>query len=601
MSEVTPIQPEEVAKEPSTGSHLVRRLLHNPVAVVTSATLLIIILGAVFASYLAPYDPNNSDLQAILQGPSSEHYLGTDGAGRDVFSRLLFATRYSLAGALLAMGLAAIIGVTSGLIAGYFGKWFESFSTWVVSLVMALPGIIVLLAARSVIGPSLWYTMAIFGLLLSTGFHRLTHAAVMGVRNELYVDAARVSGVRNRSIISRHILSVVRAPVIIQMTIMLIVAIALQAGLGFLGLMDNSIPTWGGMLGDAFAKLYQDPQGILWPALTIGITAMALALFGNALRDEVERSATPKKAATGTKAAEIVLSDVPTVIHQPADADREDLLRIDGLVVGYDQPDGSLKQVVSGVDISVKKGEIHGLIGESGSGKTQTAFSVLRLLPHGGRIAAGTVHFDGQNLATLSESEMRKVRGARISYIPQEPMSNLDPSFTIGSQLVEPMRKAMGMSKAAAKARALELLDRVGIPDPKRTFKSYPHQVSGGMAQRVLIAGAISCEADLIIADEPTTALDVTVQADILDLLRSLQRELNVGILLVTHNFGVVADICDWVSVMQDGRIVETGPVGALFANPRDEYTKSLFSAILDEEHARGAYVAPAGTAAGGK
>jgi ABC-type dipeptide/oligopeptide/nickel transport system ATPase component len=183
---------------------------------------------------------------------------------------------------------------------------------------------------------------------------------------------------------------------------------------------------------------------------------------------------------------------------------------------------------------------------------------------------------------------MTKIRGRRIAYIPQEPMSNLDPSYTIGSQLVEPMTVTLGISKAEAKKRALALLARVGIPNPERTFAAYPHEVSGGMAQRVLIAGAVSCEADLIIADEPTTALDVTVQAEILDLLRDLQNDLHVAVMIVTHNFGVVADLCDRVSVMQNGRIVETGPARAIFAQPQHPYTQSLFDAILEDGAARG-------------
>jgi ABC-type dipeptide/oligopeptide/nickel transport system ATPase component len=171
-------------------------------------------------------------------------------------------------------------------------------------------------------------------------------------------------------------------------------------------------------------------------------------------------------------------------------------------------------------------------------------------------------------------------------------MSNLDPSFTIGYQLVEPMRVCLGISKKEATERALALLARVGIPNPQRTFDAYPHEVSGGMAQRVLIAGSVSCEPDLLIADEPTTALDVTVQAEVLDLLRSLQAELNMGVILVTHNFGVVADICDRVSVMRGGRVVETGPVRSIFYHPEHPYTQKLLGDILQEEEPRGPLVA---------
>ncbi|WP_062521983.1 dipeptide/oligopeptide/nickel ABC transporter permease/ATP-binding protein [Demequina silvatica] len=578
----------EVAENVGRRSHLARRMLKNPTGLFAIIVIALLILMAAFAPLLTSQDPDYADIRNILASPSAEHLLGTDSAGRDVWARLVFATRYSLLGAALATFLAAIIGVTSGLIAGYYGRWFESVSAWLTSLVMALPGLVVLLAARAVIGPTLWGAMAIFGVLLAPAFYRLTQAAVMGVRNELYVDAARVAGVKDPSIIGRHILTVVRAPVIIQAAIVTLIAIAIQAGLGFIGMSDPTIPTWGGMLNDAFTKMYQQPLLLVWPASIIALASVAFALFANALRDELERSAKPKKAKSKTKAA-VNAEGAPAEVHAETEAAPRDLLlEVDGLVVGYDQPDGSLTQVVNGVSLTVRKGEVHGLIGESGSGKTQTAFSILGLLPEGGRVAAGSIVFDGDELTGKSVKQMRKIQGKRISYVPQEPMSNLDPSFTIGSQLVEPMRETLGISGKEAKARALDLLAKVGLPDPEKTFRSYPHQVSGGQAQRVLIAGAISCEPDLIIADEPTTALDVTVQADILDLLRGLQQELGVAVLLVTHNFGVVADLCDRVSVMQKGRIVETGPARSIFAGPRHAYTQSLFDAILEDGAARG-------------
>jgi ABC-type dipeptide/oligopeptide/nickel transport system ATPase component len=286
------------------------------------------------------------------------------------------------------------------------------------------------------------------------------------------------------------------------------------------------------------------------------------------------------------------------IVHpEPADAQRHDtLLRIEGLRVGYDQEGGSTLEVVHGVSMEIRKGEVHGLIGESGSGKSQTALAVLGLLPRGGRVTGGTIDFDGVDLADGTDQTYAGIRGRRISYIPQEPMSNLDPSFTIGSQLTEPLRVDQGMSKKDATERVLALLARVGIPDPKRTFAGYPFEVSGGMAQRVLIAGAVATEPDLIIADEPTTALDVTVQAEVLDLIRDLQHERHLAVLLVTHNFGVVADLCDRVTVMRNGFFVETGPIADVFAHPEHEYTQRLLGAILDNGPARPAY-APNGVA----
>jgi peptide/nickel transport system permease protein len=581
-------------------SHLARRFAKNPLGVAALAVLVLIVLAAIFAPLLASYNPSAVSVLSILQGPGAGHLLGTDGAGRDVWSQLLYGARYTLAGALLATVVAAILGIASGLVAGYYGKWFESAASWVTTLLMALPGIVVLLAARAVLGPSLWTVMIIFGVLLIPAFYRLVFAAVSGVRNELFIDAARVSGVSDVRIIARHILTVVRAPIILQASIVFGIAIAVQVGLDFLGFGDQSIPTWGNMLNDGFTNLYRDPQLVVWPGLAVVITGVALTLFANALRDELEQSARPRRrravaaaaAAATAAAAEAGRPASDTIVHSEPDSSAPAplLLHIENLAVGYPQADGSVTRVVDNVSLDIRRGEVHGLIGESGSGKTQTAWSVLRLLPSGGEILEGSIRLDGEDLSRVPDAKMRDIRGGRIAYIPQEPMSNLDPSFTIGSQLTEPMQIKLGVSKAEAKARALKLLGQVGIPNPERTLAAYPHELSGGMAQRVLIAGAVSCEPDLIIADEPTTALDVTIQAEILDLLRELQRELGVTILIVTHNFGVVADLCDQVSVMQKGRIVETGSARSLFANPQHPYTRSLFDAILDESPARGPY-----------
>ena len=570
-------------------SNLFRRMLRNPLAVAAMVWLGLLILSSAFAGVLAPGDPNAGSVQNVLAPPGPGFPLGADSAGRDILGRLLHAGQFSLAAPVVTLTVAVLIGVTGGLIAGYFGGWFDTVSSWVAGVVMAMPGIIVLLAARAAIGPSMWLSMAIFGVLIAPGFFRLVYAAVTAVRNELYVDAARVSGLSDTRIISRHILTVVRAPVIIQAAMVFGIAIAIQAGLEFLGLGDMTLPTWGGILNDGFANLYTAPMLMLWPSLIIGLTCIALTVLGNAMRDELERAGgVPKKKG---QAVDIVREHIFAHPEDPAAQLGEELLRVSDLRVGYDQRDGSVKQVVNDVSLTVRRGEVHGLIGESGSGKTQTAFAVMRLLPEGGRIVGGRVDFEGRDLALASEAEMVKIRGRKIAYIPQEPMSNLDPSFTIGTQLVEPMKIKLGLSSADAKKRALELLARVGIPNPERTFKAYPHEVSGGMAQRVLIAGAISCKPDLLIADEPTTALDVTVQAEVLDLMRELQKELNMGVILVTHNFGVVADLCDRVSVMRDGRIVETGPVRPIFAGPQHEYTQSLFDAIVAAAPARGELV----------
>ena len=515
-----------------------------------------------------------------------------------MLSRLLYGTQNSLAAAALAVGIALAVGVIGGLIAGYFGGWFDNVANWVVGLIMSLPGVVVLLAASSVLGPSIWTAMAIFGFLLAPAFFRLVYVTVRGVRNELYVDAARVSGLSDTRIIGRHILSVVRAPIIIQTGIVFSIAIAVGAGLQFLGLGDLEVATWGSLLVDGFDRMFSQQLLLLWPCLVLGITTLSLVLFANGVRDELERvgprvSAPPAGAPAPADDA-VAVATIDDHYHHPAPhRTGEPLLKVSDLAIGYPDHDGEFQPVVHDVSLTVDRGEVVGLVGESGSGKTQTAFAVLGLLPSNGKVLNGSIQFDGVELVGAEVQTMDKLRGTRIAYVPQEPMSNLDPSFTIGSQLVEPMRVALGMSKAQAKQKALALLARVGIPDPPRTFRAYPHEISGGMAQRVLIAGAVSCDPDLIIADEPTTALDVTVQAEVLDLLRELEQETHMGLLIVSHNFGVVADLCDQVAVMKDGRIVESGPVRSIFKDARHPYTRSLLDAILEGGPARKPYAPP--------
>ncbi|KQM16538.1 ABC transporter [Plantibacter sp. Leaf171] len=607
---MTAIETPLTVPTPQVRVNLLRRLLKRPIGAASLVFLAIVGVIAIFGPLIAPQDPNLASLQLVLAPPSADHLLGADSAGRDVLSRLLAATQISVAAALLALVVAIVIGVVAGLIAGYYQGWFDSVSSWFTGLIMALPGIVVLLAARAVLGPSVWISMAIFGILLSPSYFRLVYAAVTAVRSELYVDAARVSGLSDPRIIGKHILSVVRAPIIIQSAIIAGIAIAIQSGLEFLGLGDLSVPTWGSMLNDGFTNIYKAPILMVWPSLAIALTCIALTLLANAMRDELERTVSVRRrrrkivttsktgsntivtqsiSTSGISEDEIV--GVPPIRHdddaRAAVRAEELVLSVRDLRVGYDQEGGRVTEVVHGVDLDIRRGEVHGLIGESGSGKTQTAWGVLGLLPRGGRVTDGTIRYEGTRLDTLGEREYTAIRGRRIGYIPQEPMSNLDPAFTIGSQLVEPLRVALGLSKKDATDKALALLERVGIPNPKRTFAAYPHEVSGGMAQRVLIAGAVSTDPDIIIADEPTTALDVTVQAEVLDLLRDLQAERHMAMLLVTHNFGVVADLCDRVSVMQNGLIVETGPVRSIFNDAQHPYTQSLLGAILDEGPAR--------------
>jgi len=571
-------------------SSLFKRLLKNPLGLISSGLILLAIAAAIGANFLAPFDPNHTDAMNLMADPNASHWLGTDAAGRDILSRILFGTRGTLISAAVVVVSSIVIGVPSGLIAGYYGKRFDAVASWLANMLMSLPAMIVLLAVRAAAGPSILVSMIVFGLLIAPGFFRLTRTAVMGVRNELYVDAARVSGLSDSRIISRHILTVVRAPIIIQSAMISGIAISIQSGLEFLGLGDPTMVSWGSMLLEGFQNIYVNPKLVLWPGLVITITIGAFALLGNALRDALEDA---QKVKLSRKQAAKTLANAMADVaaHQTSEsvkhASGDHLLSVDNLSVGYPQANGSLKYVVQDVSLFVDRGEVLGIVGESGSGKTQTAFSILGLLPENAKIAAGHIVFSGDELVSptdgsISQKELAKFRGKRIAYIPQEPMSNLDPAFKIGYQLVRPMTQVLKISKSEARVKALQLLETVGINNPERVFNSYPHEISGGMAQRVLIAGAVSCDPDLLIADEPTTALDVTVQAEVLDLLRDLQTRLGMGMVLVTHNFGVVADLADRVVVMQYGRVVETGDVRSILRNPQQEYTKVLLSSMLE-------------------
>jgi oligopeptide/dipeptide ABC transporter ATP-binding protein len=258
------------------------------------------------------------------------------------------------------------------------------------------------------------------------------------------------------------------------------------------------------------------------------------------------------------------------------------LLRVDRLTTGFPRAGGGYALAADDVSFVVRTGETLGLVGESGSGKSITALSILRLIQAPGRILGGSITFRSRDLLSLGEREMRRVRGAEISLIFQEPMTALNPVFTIGDQIAEALLVHQVVGRRAARGRVVELLARVRIPDPARRIDDYPHQLSGGMRQRVLIAMALACRPALVIADEPTTALDVTIQAQILDLLREMKAAYNLSLLLITHDLGVVAETADRVAIMYAGRIVEEAPVRDIFRNPKHPYTRGLLASLPD-------------------
>ncbi len=569
---------------------VLRRLIRNPVAVVSVLFLFLIVALGALAPLIAPFPPNQTNIEYTNAEPFSGPYLlGGDLSGRDILSRLLIATMGTLQSSVVLLAVSLVLGVTSGLVAGYFGGRLDAALSWVANIVLTLPGMVLLVAMYTVLGPNMVVFMAIFGLLIFPGYFWLVRTLVVNVRHELYVDAAKVAGLSDLRIVSKHVLRAVRGPIIIQSSFVLAAGIAIQASLEFIGLGNSTVPSWGGVLNSAFLSIYVAPMSLVWPAALITAVTLALVMLGNVLRDTLQTSGSrhgalrPKAIARIRAEAATTLDPLP---QRNGDAAAQPLLRIEGLRLGYPNSAESVAAVVKGVDIEVRRGEIHGLVGESGSGKSQVAFSTLGILPKEAVILGGRIEFDGKDLLASSKA-MAAARGRRIAYIPQEPMTNLDPTFTVGRQLSYGLRAVRNVSAASARKQLVDLLGRVGIKNPDAVFDLYPHQVSGGMAQRILIAGALAGDPDLIIADEPTTALDVTVQAEVLDLLRDLRAERDLGMILVTHNFGVVADICDRVSVMRHGVIVESNTADELFERPRNKYTRMLLDSSMAGRPAR--------------
>lgn len=564
-----------------------RRLLHRKLAVACLAFLALVVGIAIVAPIVMPdvATENAGDLLAVRQGPSSDHLLGTDTLGRDVLNRLLVGTRVTLIGVVEALIVVLALGVPLGLAAGYFGGWLDRAVTWVADLMFSMPGIIIILVVLSVFPQSLTAAMVTLGVLISPALMRVVRSATLPVKEELYISAARVSGLSHPYIISRHVLPRVAGPIIVQASLIAAAALLAQTGLAFLNLVVAApAPSWGGMVADGVGAIVLQPWLIWPPGIAIAITILALGLLGDSVRDATteswaapvkRRKRRPIRTATAERKpprhpAPQPAPTEPVVV--PVDA----LLSIEALSVAFTSPAGQSVRVVQDVSFDIRAGETVGVVGESGCGKTATAMAILNLLPGTGHIESGRVMFDGHDLAPLSERELRRIRGKQIGLVSQEPMISLNPAFRVGWQLSEAVRRHHRLSRRAARARVLELLRRVQLPDPESVARRYPHELSGGMAQRVAIARALAGDPKLLIADEPTTALDVTVQAEILELLRSLQSDQQMAILLVTHDWGVVADLCDRAVVMYAGQVVERANLAPILRQPLHPYTEAL-------------------------
>ena len=557
-------------------SLFLRLLFRNRLAAFGAVVLGIIIVLALITPLLPLHPPNATNTANRFLRPLADgHLLGTDHLGRDLLSRLLWGTRLSLAVGFAAALIAAVIGATIGIVAGYAGGRTDNVAMRGVDMLMAFPYILLALAIVAALGPGLMNALIAVAVVNIPFFARNIRGVTVGIAHKEFVDAARLSGLGHGRIILTEVLPNVVPVIVIAMSTTVGWMILETAGLSFLGLGSQPPQAdLGSMLGEARGALITAPHTSIVPGVMILLIVMSINLLGDGVRDALDprlRSG----ALARPMAATLVDRKAP-----PPDQGGEGLLRIEDLRTDFRLGKRTAK-AVGGVTLSIKPGECLGLIGESGSGKSVTALSVMGLVASPpGVITGGAVRLDGEDLVGASYRRLRALRGSRVAYIFQDPLSTLHPLNRVGDQLAEAIRVHHAVGKADAWKRAEKLLADVQIPNPKGRIGSYPHELSGGMRQRVGIAMALANDPDVLIADEPTTALDVTVQAQILKLLDDLRRDRGLAILFITHDFGVVAQLCDRVAVMYAGRIVEEGPTQAVLDAPAHPYTARLIACV---------------------
>ncbi|MBV2142117.1 dipeptide/oligopeptide/nickel ABC transporter permease/ATP-binding protein [Falsochrobactrum sp. TDYN1] len=507
---------------------------------------------------------------------SAGHLLGTDQLGRDILSRLLWGARVSVAVGFAATLIAAVIGSAIGLVAGYAGGRTDNLMMRGIDMLMAFPYILLALAIVAALGPGLMNALYAIAVVNIPFFARNVRGTTLGLANREFVDAARLSGKGHISILLSEVLPNVLPVIVITMSTTAGWMILETAGLSFLGLgAQPPQADLGSMLGEGRAQMFTAPHVSIVPGVMIFVIVISLNVLGDGIRDVLDPRLRSGALARPGSATAIARNRTAPEASMPDAA-----LTIEKLETGFVN-NGSYTPAVSNVSLHLHRGECLGLIGESGSGKSVTALSIMGLVASPpGLIRSGAVYLEGDDIFDMTETELTATRGSKVAYVFQDPLTTLHPMYSIGKQIEEAIAAHKSISTSERRAETIALLEKVGIPDAKERAGHYPHQLSGGQRQRVGIAMALANDPDIIIADEPTTALDVTVQARILELLRDLQRERGMALLFITHDFGVVSEICDRVAVMKDGVIVETGTAKAVLANPQHSYTKRLIACV---------------------
>ncbi|WBP84869.1 dipeptide/oligopeptide/nickel ABC transporter permease/ATP-binding protein [Kitasatospora cathayae] len=546
---------------------LPRRYLRSPTAWISAVMLASLVVLALAAPLLWGTAAGRPDPSAVLRGPSAAHPFGTDDLGRDVLARVLTATRPSLLLALAATLLGATGGVLLGAATAVVGRRARRLLTALVNLLLAFPALLIALFLAVVFGAGAGGAVLALAVAGVPGFARLAQTLAAAVAGTDHLAAARVLGLRRHRLLWRHVLPNIAEPLLLATTTAAGTALVALSGLSFLGLgVQPPAYDWGQLLNQGLDRIYADPLPALAPGLAILYAALTFQLLGEVLagrvarRGPVDRTPAPPPAPSGPAEEGLVL-------------------QVEDLSVELPTPDGTIRPV-HGVSLALRPGEIVGLVGESGSGKSLTALAIADLLPERARITRRTLRLLGADLATLPPRQRHRHLATGLAMVFQNPASALNPSLRISTQLTEAVRAHRTASRAQATAQAVGALRRVGLPPA--LLRSRPHQLSGGQRQRVMIASGLMLRPGLIIADEPTTALDVTVQRQITRLLADLRQETATAVLFISHDIALVGEFCERVLVMYAGTIVEALPADRLATGARHPYTRALVASVPD-------------------
>ncbi|MFN8924451.1 MAG: dipeptide/oligopeptide/nickel ABC transporter permease/ATP-binding protein [Rhodospirillales bacterium] len=559
---------------------VVRHLIRNPVTVVAGLVVLAAVVIAAAVPWLALPDPEAMDF-VPYSPPSAEHWFGTDNYGRDLFSRILWGTRVALVVAIGSSALSTLLGIVLGSLSGYHGGLSDAIMSRTFDVFLLIPTFFLVLLIVALFGASLGLTMVAIAMTTWPRSARIMRSQVLTLKTRTYVQAALAAGASAPQVLMRHVVPNGLAPIVTDGTILMGLAILTEAGLSFLGLGDQNTVSWGRMIFEGQRHLRLAPWMSIFPGLSMLLLVGALNLLGDGLNHALNPQLRTRGGAPRHVPPVPPPADEPTV-EDPA----APMLDVRGLRLVYRIGRREIR-AVDGVSFVLPRGGSLGIVGESGCGKSSLGAALLQVIPANAELTAGEVRFGGRAILLggrpVAERgrrpRIRDLRWARFSIIFQSAMNALNPVFTVRRQLVSAYRRHRpDATPEAAAARVFEVFDLIGIP--RQRIDSYPHELSGGMRQRVMIALALLLEPDMVIADEPTTALDVLIQDQILGEIDALRRRLGVTLILISHDMGTVAETCDRVAVMYAGQIVEIAPTATIFERPAHPYTRALIGAL---------------------